>query len=288
MSINLTKTTYPLYYASQIDPGKEGTTKGGYLEGAISLPANWSPGTRLTISLSCVPGDDLSWEHQPGGFPCLSSGTSDASEEFHPCVPHLVYLEKGKSGTKLWRNRHQEYRTWFDNFANFARTKELSVCKIEDGVIDQATGCKVAELVNNGDQSWSIKLGQGENGHQKLNINLLIPKTKKTVVGHKSEPDEMLTIIVKEFKGEGDVIKESKVNQIHQHYQSDNCENLKRLRIKVAFRFLDYPNLNFSIKSSVIQDKLSIVEINKPNILKCCSKGGRTIILTSKVHDSSV
>ena len=201
-------------------------------------------------------------------------------------MPHLVYLEKGKSGTKLWRNRHKECRTWVDSFANFARTKELIVCKIEDGVIDQATGCKVAEIGNNGDQTWSIKLGQGENGHQKLNINLLIPKTKKTVVGHKTEPDEMLTIIVKEFKGEREVIKQSKVNQIHQRYQSDNCENLKRLRIKVAFRFLDYPNLNFSIKSSIIQDKLSIVEINKPNILKCCSKGGRTIILTSKVHSS--
>ena len=96
----------------------------------------------------------------------------------------------------------------------------------------------------------------------------------------------MLTIIVKKFIGEGEVMKQSKVNQIHQHYQSDNCENLKRLRIKVAFCFLDYPDLNFSIKSTVIQDKLSIVEINKPNILKCCSKGGRTIILTSKVQTS--
>ena len=38
MSILLGRTTYPRYYPSQLDPGKEGTTKGGYLEGAITLP----------------------------------------------------------------------------------------------------------------------------------------------------------------------------------------------------------------------------------------------------------
>ena len=38
MSICLSRTTYKMYYPSELDPGKEGTTKGGYLEGEPTLP----------------------------------------------------------------------------------------------------------------------------------------------------------------------------------------------------------------------------------------------------------
>ena len=41
MSIQLSNQMYNFYYATEVDPDKDGTTKGGYLEGVIQMPSNW-------------------------------------------------------------------------------------------------------------------------------------------------------------------------------------------------------------------------------------------------------
>ena len=284
MSINLNKTTYPLYYPSQLDPRKEGTTKGGYWEGELPLPPSWRPGTELLVSISCAPAETLVWE--PGESPSLATASDAADsvrEEFHPCVPHLVYLERCRAGTRVTRARHAE--PWFGlNMIKFPRKRELCINNVEDGVLDKETNVKIAEVVKDRD-TWKIDLGHGDT---KLNINLLIPKTKKTILSQKSvEPDEMRKIVEKEFgarnNGDSGGAKDAKITQIHQYFQSDNCDKLKRLRIKVSFTFSDAFNADFSVFSDIIQDKTTLVELHKPNILKCCSRGGRTVNLISKV-----
>ena len=292
MSICLSRTTYKMYYPSELDPGKEGTTKGGYLEGELTLPSSWRPGTELLVSISCAPAEPLVWE--PGEPPSLTTASdtsTDAAdsvrEEFHPCVPHLVYLERCGAGTRVTRARNTE--PWFgskhdQNMIKFPRKRELCINNVEDGVLDKETNTKIAEVVKDGD-TRKIDLGHGDT---KLNINLLIPKTKKIILSQKSvEPDEMRKIVEKEFgarnNGDSGGAKDAKITQIHQYFQSDNCDKLKRLRIKVSFTFSDAFNADFSVLSDIIQDKTTLVELHKPNILKCCSRGGRTVNLISKV-----
>ena len=171
MSVILSRLNYPLYYPTQVNPKKSGTTKGGYLEGNILLPECWKPGINLKRKLFCVPHEHLYWDNKSTGLLNLERKfleNEETMEDIHPCLLHLVYMKGGR------RNSKDEPEPSFNNWI-----KELII----EGVIvkDLATNKQIAKVERDGDEkTWMIGLGKGGNN---LNINLLLPKTKAKHLG---------------------------------------------------------------------------------------------------------
>ena len=87
MSVILSRLKYPLYYPTQVNPKKSGTTKGGYLEGNILLPECWKPGINLKLKLFCVPHEHLYWDNKSTGQLNLERKfleNEEAMEDIHP------------------------------------------------------------------------------------------------------------------------------------------------------------------------------------------------------------
>ena len=98
MSIKLSRN-HSFHYKSQWDPGKVGTTKGGYLQGEILLPEGWRLGDRsLSLVLTCAPYQEN--EKNP--------------HQVQPCFLHVVFMES--DGNRERRNKEKEPAPSFDNW----------------------------------------------------------------------------------------------------------------------------------------------------------------------------
>eukprot|EP00092_Neocalanus_flemingeri_P032536 GFUD01035385.1.p1 GENE.GFUD01035385.1~~GFUD01035385.1.p1 ORF type:complete len:856 (+),score=188.99 GFUD01035385.1:100-2667(+) len=274
MSVILTRTKYPLYYPTQVNPKKSGTTKGGYLEGYLLLPERWKPGTNLRIKIFCVPHEDLCWEDADSQIRLEKKNTSrdQDKENIHPCLLHLVYMKGGR------RNNKDEPEPSFDN-----SVKQLVI--EGENIKDLATNVKIAkvEKVGNGE---GCRIGLGKGGTN-LNINLLLPKTKaKYLGGGVVEEEEMKIVIrkmIKDKNSSDNLVIGRKTEMLNNYFHENNSINLNKMRIEVEFIS---DSFSLSTLSVVIQSqghkKTANIKFETPNILKCCTKGGRTVVMESK------
>ena len=96
MAIQLSRLDHSFHYETQWDPAKDGTTKGGYLQGQILLPEGCTG-----LLLTCLP-------HEENG---------KNPHEVQPCFLHVVYMEGGDGQrNKTRRNKEKEPKPSFDNW----------------------------------------------------------------------------------------------------------------------------------------------------------------------------
>ena len=83
--------------------------------------------------------------------------------------------------------------------------------------------------------------------------------------------------------GSDNLVNAMKTTVLNSYFHENNSINLNRLRIQVQFIFEGF---SLSALSEVIQSqghkKTADIKFETPNILKCCTKGGRIVIMESK------
>ena len=129
-----------------------------------------------------------------------------------------------------------------------------------------------------------IGLGKGGNN---LNINLLLPKTKAKHLGSGIVEDGEMKCVLRKMVESKAGLDETKVatktRLLNQYFQENNSINLNRLKIQAEFLF---DGISILAQSTEIQSqghkKTASIKFERPNILKCCTNGGRTVVMESK------
>jgi len=247
-------------YPSEWDPRQNGKTKGGYLEGQISLP---NTGGNLRILLSTFP--DV--QHSSPNFPI-----SQTESEIHPTLLHVV--RKG-SGNRRFNNKEPvpNIQHWQQQFEVRGRT--VFICNKTSETDEQR-----AEAIPDRDQMFELpedmvlKIGKDAG---ELNLIILIPKTEKRANGNDVSLNKLL-----QSRTQNNAVLET----LSESYKGKNSVNLKKVKLKLEVFDLDSgAKLGTSI-SKAISDTASkthgAMDLHDATPLSSCANGGRKVVMLAE------
>lgn len=255
MSVELTNTHTLIRYISEWDPREAAHTKGGYLEGSISLPPHTGP---LSMIIQTYPAEDVE--------PAIAT--------VHPVLLHIVRIGRGKREQDQepvpthyhWR---QVFEIWDGQVSVINRTSELD--RRPDGSMRSVPARAVITQVTDDN---TILLGRKRG---QLNLILLQPKQKSRALDGEAT-------VTKVLQDRLNIEDEKSVAAYETYFKGKNSRNLKRVRLKVDF-------VSESLNMSVVS-KQTIVDSGNKDIgamdfvdagpLRSCCKGDRLVVVASE------
>lgn len=161
MDLDITTHQTLIRYVSELDPRTKGSTKGGYLKGAIKVP---KVHTNLVMRLSICPTEKLVEEIMK------EAGVSQEAAMAHPLLLHNIRMGKGKL-----RNRDLEpvpcYKSWNQRYI-IDTAGNVRICNDLALAVDPATNT-IREKVPT-DPSSSDAVVTTLRRHPKLGDNCVI------------------------------------------------------------------------------------------------------------------
>jgi len=254
VSINLATSANLLRYISEWDPREHAHTKGGYMEGSITIPN--IPG-KLKMVIQTHPASDID--------PNL--------ESIHPCILHVVRIGKGKREQGLepvptYYHWQQEFEIEDGKVRILNKTSALDVEK--DGVtprkvplIDDITTVKGNSITLNG---------------KKGNLNLILLQPKKKA---RAKPNETtITKVLADRLG-------TDCAQTIEMYEKifNNANSLKRICLKVDFWTEDGQHCGSDVSAPIVDTgnkAIGSMDFYDATPHKSCVLGGRKVIMVSE------
>lgn len=256
MSVVLSTTQTLIRYISEWDPREAAHTKGGYLEGAITLPP--FTGT-LRMIVQTFPAEDVD--------PAIAA--------LHPVLLHVVRIGKGKRDQELEPvPTHFHWRQVFEVCGRSGevrilnRVSELDVR--QDGSLRNVPPVDVVTCLQDNKVVLGKRRGQ-------LNLILLQPKQR-------SRAQDAEATVTKVLMDRLEIDDEQEVAGFEKFFKGKNSKNLKRVRLKVDF-------LSETVDLSVVS-RQTIVDSGNKDIgamdfvdagpLRSCTKGNRLVVVASE------
>jgi len=259
-SVSLGTTDILLRYKSEWDPRAHAHTKGGYLEGEITLP-QVGPGEELCMTLETFPAEDTVRAMEAAGMRTV-----------HPAMLHNVRMGHGRRNNNLepvptkihWR---QQFQIQNNQVFIINRTSELD--KNEDGSWRRIPEKDEVTKVNGN----KILLGGNKDN---LNLVFLKPKQSKcdativNILGDRLETNDEAELkrYSKFFTG-----KESGIN-------------LMKIRLKVTFYRSSGETLCSAITPQTVVDngnkKIGSMDMYDAWPRRSSTEGGRKVIMVSE------
>jgi len=257
MAILLTCTQTQIRYISEWDPRELAHTKGGYLEGVISVPD--IPGM-IRMELSTHPAKDAE--------PLIAN--------IHPILLHLV---------RIGTNRREQELETVPTYTNWRQ-----VFEIEDNKVFILNQLSELDVEKDGSprkvpaRAWVTSLDEDRSIHmskRKGHLNLILLNPKQRCRANANE-----VTVTKVLKDRLGTTNDEHVLPYEKMFKGKNVRNLKKLRLKVSFMAGEY---NYgAISSQTIIDTgnkdIGALDFVDAHPLKSCSKGGRKVILLSEYN----
>eukprot|EP00091_Calanus_sinicus_P025024 TRINITY_DN9311_c0_g1_i1.p1 TRINITY_DN9311_c0_g1~~TRINITY_DN9311_c0_g1_i1.p1 ORF type:complete len:352 (-),score=52.01 TRINITY_DN9311_c0_g1_i1:102-1157(-) len=258
--VEITNTRNKIHYASEWDPRQPAHTKGGYLEGEITISERDWP-IKMTIE----------------SYPAEGVGMEDALDAgVHPAIIHNVRMGKGKReqdkepvpNDSHWR---QDYLI------------EGGLVKIlnKTSSFDDGRNVPLQDIVTKVNNN-KIVLGRKNN---ELNLIIVQPKQRSRADAMEAT---LTKVISNRLMDAGKDYSNSIVNNLEKCFKgAEFGKNMKQVRLKVDLR--DY-NTNEILASHLSEQ--TIVDYTNMHIgpldladaspLKSCMEGGRKVIIASE------
>jgi len=258
-SIDLCTRSNLLRYISEWDPREPAHTKGGYMDGKITVPN--VPG-KLKMIIQTYPADDID--------PFVAN--------IHPCILHVVRIGKGKREQELepvptsyhWK---QEFEIEKERVKILNRiSKELDVEK--DGVTPRPVPL-VDDITTVKGNAINLSRKRGD-----LNLILLQPKQQTRAKANEATVTKVLADRLGTNCAE-------KIELYEQFFKKKNAKNLKRICLRVDFYAENGENVGTSISAPIIDTgnkEIGSMDFYDATPHKSCVKGGRKVIMVSEYN----
>jgi len=251
-------------YPSEWDPRQNGKTKGGYLEGKISLPKTTG---NLRVKLSTHP-------ENVHNFPNVNC--TQEEKEIHPTLIHVV--RKGK-GNRRFNEKEPvpNINHWEQEFEIVDR--KVYICnKISSK--DEQRYKEGNEIIPDKDEMFELGEDMVLNIGKEcgdLNLIILIPKTEKRA----NVEDVSLNKLLEARTKNNQVF-----NILNDLYRGKNSFNLKKVKLKVEVSCLESGIPLGSAISCAISDTASkahgAMDLHDATPLRSCAQGGRKVIMIAE------
>ena len=279
---------YPSEWDPRVDPrgGKRNNTKGGYLEGCIKLPAEFT-GQPMLLRLSTVP--DYTPKEKAEFHSILQDDySSEEREEFlkiHPTI--IAVIRKGQG---MRRDKSKEPVPNVEhNPRDFLVQKQnnQTVLKIINVTSQKDQGRKTIQtedvmfpLV---EENGQIRLRLGK-GNCELNLVILIPKTEARCADEDISIDRLL-----EHRMPGEDKKKARDCLKEFLFTGKKAYNLKKVKLCVEVLSLDGSHMLAGGTSEGITDTgsktVGALDVKEAHPLISCERGGRKVIMVSEFKD---
>ena len=258
-SIDLCTRSNLLRYISEWDPREPAHTKGGYMDGKITVPNVLG---KLKMIIQTYPADDID--------PFVAN--------IHPCILHVVRIGKGKREQELepvptsyhWK---QEFEIEKERVKILNRiSKELDVEK--DGVTPRPVPL-VDDITTVKGNSINLSRKRGD-----LNLILLQPKQQTRAKANEATVTKVLADRLGTNCAE-------KIELYEQFFKKKNAKNLKRICLRVDFYTQNGNNVGTSISAPIIDTgnkEIGSMDFYDATPHKSCVKGGRKVIMVSEYN----
>ena len=257
--IDLLTTSNLLRYISEWDPREPAHTKGGYMDGKITVP---NVKGKLKMVIQTYPAEDVD--------PFVS--------HIHPCILHVVRIGKGKREQELepvptYYHWKQQFEIENGRVKILNRiSKELDVEK--DGFTPRPVPVSdyITEVQGN-----TITLGRKRG---ELNLILLQPKQQARAKASEATVTKVLADRLQTNCPE-------KIEEYEKFFKKKNAKNVKRIRIRVDFYTENGENCGTSISVPIIDTgnkEIGSMDFYDANPHKSCVRGGRKVIMVSEYN----
>jgi len=257
VSVHLSTSQTLMRYISEWDPREAAHTKGGYLEGSISLPPFQGI---LRLEIQTWPAADVDPE----------------VAEIHPILLHVVRIGKGKRDQDLEPVPNSSH--WRQIFEVSSETRNVSVINSmsdldirPDGTVRNVPAQDVITVM---DSDNCIALGKKRG---QLNLVLLQPKQRT-----RSQEGEATITAVLQDRLQGATEKE--VLPLEKFFKGKKARNLKKVRIRVEV-FSASGNIS-AVSSQTIVDSgnkdIGAMDFVDAGPLASCEKGDRMVVMASE------
>ena len=258
--VEITNTKNKIHYASEWDPRQPAHTKGGYLDGRITIPDYDRP-MKMTIQ----------------SYPAQGIGMKDALDaEVHPAIIHNVRMGRGKREQDKepvpndchWR---QEY------LIENGCVKILNQLSSFDNGRNVPLRDSVTKVNNN-----KIVLGRKNN---ELNLIIVQPKQRSRADAVEAT---LTKVISNRLQDAGKDCSTAILNKLEKCFKgAEFGKNMKQVRLKVDMR--DYQTneiLASHLSEQTIVDYTNMhigpLDLADASPLKSCMEGGRKVIIASE------
>jgi hypothetical protein len=259
VSIDLSTTSNLLRYISEWDPREPAHTKGGYMDGSITIPK--VPG-KLKMVIQTFPAPDID--------PFVA--------DIHPCILHVVRIGKGKREQELepvptfyhWK---QEFEIEDGTVRILNRiSPELDVEK--DGVTPRQVPL-IDDITTVRGNSINLSRKRGD-----LNLILLQPKQKARAKVNEAT----VTKVLSDRLGTN---CSKKIEAYEEFFKKKNAKNLKRICLKVDFFRENGEPCGSSVSAPIIDTgnkEIGSMDFYDATPHKSCVLGGRKVIMVSEYN----
>jgi len=254
VSINLATSANLLRYISEWDPREPAHTKGGYMDGSITIPN--IPG-KLKMVIQTHPASDID--------PNLAN--------IHPCILHVVRIGKGKREQGLepvptYYHWKQEFEIEDGKVKILNRTSELDVEK--DGVTPRQVPL-IDDITTIRGNTITLSRKRGD-----LNLILLQPKQKARAKANEAT----VTKVLADRLG-------TNCAQTIEIYEKifKNANSLKRICLKVDFFTEDGQHCGSDVSAPIVDTgnkAIGSMDFYDATPHKSCVRGGRKVIMVSE------
>ena len=280
---------YPSEWDPRVDPkgGKRNTTKGGYLEGCIRLPAELK-GQPMLLRLSTVP--DYTPQDEAEFHSSLQEDYSSEEREgflkIHPTIIAVIRKgqgmrrDKSKEPVPNVKHNPRDFLVQGQNNQTVLRIHNITSQKDQGRTIPIPTEDVMFSLVEENDRI-TLRLGKG---NSELNLVILIPKTKARCADEDISIDGLLE---QRMPGESkrrarDCLKEFL-------FSGKKASNLKKVKLCVEVLSRDGSQMLASGTSEGITDTgsktVGALDVKEAHPLISCERGGRKVIMVSEFKD---
>jgi len=258
VSINLATSANLLRYISEWDPREPAHTKGGYMDGSITIPN--IPG-KLKMVIQTHPASDID--------PNLAN--------IHPCILHVVRIGKGKREQGLepvptYYHWKQEFEIEDGKVRILNKTSELDVEK--DGVTPRQVPL-IDDITTIRGNSITLSRKRGD-----LNLILLQPKQKARAKANEATVTKVLADRLRTELG-------TDCAQTIEMYEKifKNANSLKRICLKVEFFTEDGQQCGSDVSAPIVDTgnkAIGSMDFYDATPHKSCVLGGRKVIMVSE------
>ena len=279
---------YPSEWDPRVDPRgvKRNNTKGGYLEGSITLPVELRSKTFL-LRLSTVP--DYTKEDEDNIESLLEGYSREEKREImgiHPTIIAVIRkghgMRRDKSKEPVPNKEHNPRE-----FLVQRQNNDESILKICNIVSQKDEGRKqifkedIMFPLEEENGRLRLKLGRG---NRELNLVVLIPKTEARCGEEDISMDQLL-----EQRLPGERYKSARTCLKENLFTGRRAYNLKKARIRVEVLSPNRSEVLASGTSRGITDTgsktVGALDIRDAHPLVSCERGGRKVIMVSEFKD---
>ena len=263
LCINITSEKHKINYPSEWDPRGHANTKGGYLEGEITLPRH---NGKMRMIIQTHPADQ--------------GKEMDKAREYgiHPTLVHVVRIGHGKRDA--WKEPTPTEDHWKQEFLIEGKSVKIlnKISEFESEEIMKYIPAvdEVTQLTHD----RKIILGKKK---QQLNLIVLQPTQKES--GPKESSQLMGATIAKVIKNRLDFLKkEASVKELESKFKGPFARNIKQVKLCVEV-WDESNNLLAKSYSKTISDytdvNLGPLELLESAPLKGCTRGSGNVIMIS-------